>query len=286
MGPEPDSKIHTEIDLSFPPTDKGLSLWSHEIPTHKSNGGQDTGIDSEDSEGDSFLPSYKSSPLRPSRGPNQQPDLEIDTDTLLIFDKITSLLSSREWSARLRDIPIPSCAYTFEDVMTVAASMDAENDFELNMDGESQGYQAVPRQTTAALVRRNSFSVSFSMKTNSYDTTSKSAKEGRLSGLGYGLRRLLSSSSINLSFTPSLRVSTTATASPTLRPNKGFFSMGINNTATVEKIEWGKKAPDETVLLMSQEKSMKGNQREFLKRFKATQMYAEFFPQSSRFAAI
>lgn len=275
MGHGPDLDVHTEIDLSFPLSDKSLPLWSPRIPTHESNGGEDPGIDSEDSEVDSFLPSDKVSFLRSPRGPNQQPDLEIDTETLPIFDNSTSLSSSREWSARLRDMPIPSYAYTFEDVMTLAASLDAEND-DLNMDRESQASQVDPRQTAGALVRRNSFSVSRSIKTDSYD--SSSAKEGRLSGLGSGLRRLLSSSSINLSLTPSPRVSTTAAASPTLRPNKGFFSMRRNNTTTVEEIEGGKKAPDETVLLMSQEKSMKGNQKEFLKRFKATQMYAEFSP--------
>jgi hypothetical protein len=275
VGHGPDLDVHTEIDLSFPLSDKSLPLWSPRIPTHESNGGEDPGIDSEDSEVDSFLPSDKVSFLRSPRGPNQQPDLEIDTETLPIFDNSTSLSSSREWSARLRDMPIPSYAYTFEDVMTLAASLDAEND-DLNMDRESQASQVDPRQTAGALVRRNSFSVSRSIKTDSYD--SSSAKEGRLSGLGSGLRRLLSSSSINLSLTPSPRVSTTAAASPTLRPNKGFFSMRRNNTTTVEEIEGGKKALDETVLLMSQEKSMKGNQREFLKRFKATQMYAEYFP--------
>jgi hypothetical protein len=275
VGHGPDLDVHTEIDLSFPLSDKSLPLWSPRIPTHESNGGEDPGIDSEDSEVDSFLPSDKVSFLRSPRGPNQQPDLEIDTETLPIFDNSTSLSSSREWSARLRDMPIPSYAYTFEDVMTLAASLDAEND-DLNMDRESQASQVDPRQTAGALVRRNSFSVSRSIKTDSYD--SSSAKEGRLSGLGSGLRRLLSSSSINLSLTPSPRVSTTAAASPTLRPNKGFFSMRRNNTTTVEEIEGGKKAPDETVLLMSQEKSMKGNQKEFLKRFKATQMYAEFSP--------
>jgi hypothetical protein len=151
------------------------------------------------------------------------------------------------------------------DVMALAVMLDIENE-ESNIDDD----------TTMAPVRRNSFSVnSISIKTASplipacSSADNSSAKEGTLSGsdppprsgLGYGLRRLLSSSSINLP----------------------LFSMMRKNATTVEEIEGGKKG---RVVLMSEQKSLKGNQREFLERFKATQMYAEFIPQATLLAEI